>query len=76
MSLRPIAGGPARPIRCPLPGDASPRDRAREAFAAQVERIGPGYRNVADSIRSGWENIWIKAGIDALAGMIRSGGDD
>lgn len=42
-------------------------DRARAAYAAKVEALGPGYRNAADSIRSGWGNVWIEAGIAALA---------
>lgn len=59
------------PIRIELPRDRTPRSRAREAYADKIEAQGPAYHNAAHSIRAGWENIWIKAGIDALADAMR-----
>jgi hypothetical protein len=68
---RPIDTRELGPIRVPLPGDRGPRERARDAFADSVAARGPGWRNAAESIRAGWENVWVQAGIDALAAAFR-----
>lgn len=64
---RPIDTSTLGPIRIEPPRT----DRARERFAAEVERLGPAYRNPADSIRAGWGNIWIEAGVAALERLLR-----
>lgn len=46
-------------------------DRARELFAAEVERQGPAWRNAADSVRSGYSNAWIEAGLAAIGRLLR-----
>lgn len=45
--------------------------RARRIYADHVEALGPTYRNAANSIRAGWSNIWIDAGIASVAEVIR-----
>jgi hypothetical protein len=45
--------------------------RARRAFADAVEGQGPCWRNAADSIRAGWGNTWVAAGIAALERVLR-----
>lgn len=46
-------------------------DDARQLYADKIEALGPAYRNAAESIRAGWGNVWIEAGIKAVADLLR-----
>jgi hypothetical protein len=73
MAARPLDTSTLGPIRVtPLPAVS----RARKLYAEKVEALGPPYRNVANSIRAGWSNIWIDAGIRAVAEVLRYVPDD
>jgi len=50
--------------------------RARRQYADAVEARGPAYRNAADSIRAGFSNMWIEAGIAALATVLSTVPDE
>jgi hypothetical protein len=52
------------------------RERARRAFADGVETLGPGWKITAHSVRAGYENLWIRAGIAALERVLRLVPDD
>lgn len=67
MATRPIDTSTLGPIRIEPRRDA----RARAAYAAKIEALGPPYRNAAESIRSGWSNVWIDAAIKALSDVLR-----
>ncbi len=47
------------------------REQAREAYAQALEAQGPAYRNVANNVRAGFDNIWIAPAIAALEGVLR-----
>lgn len=47
------------------------REQAREAYAQAIEAQGPGWANSANSIRAGYSNVWIAAGIAAVEGVLR-----
>jgi hypothetical protein len=47
------------------------RARAREAYASAIARRGKAWRNLADNIRAGFENVWITPALDALEGTLR-----
>lgn len=47
------------------------REQAREEFAQSIEAQGPSWANTADSIRAGYANVWITAGIAALERVLR-----
>ncbi len=49
----------------------TPRQQARELFAQAVEANGPAWKNTANSIRAGYENMWVQAGIAAIEGVLR-----
>lgn len=59
------------PIRITYP-PRSIEVTARELFARSVEAKGPAWRNSANSIRSGFSNCWIEAGVHALIRALRS----
>lgn len=60
-----------------MSGETRIRRAAREALADAVERQGPGWRNTADSIRSGsYGNVWTIAALDALERTARQPLDD
>lgn len=46
-------------------------EQAREAFAKGVEAQGTAWTNTANSIRAGYSNVWIAAGIAALEAVLR-----
>ena len=71
MAVRPLDTSTLGPIRVRIPGDLTPRQRARELFAAKVAAHGPAWQNAASSIRSGWSNLWIDAGIEAIVEVLR-----
>lgn len=50
--------------------------RARNMFADALVSQGPGWRNAADAVRTGYENIWITAGLLATERALQSGPDD
>lgn len=54
------------------------REQAREALARQIDRKGSAWANTANSVRSGYENIWIIAALDALEPLVllSADGDD
>lgn len=52
------------------------RQRAREAIAAELDQIGPAYRNTANSVRSGFENMWLTPSLDALERLLADVDDD
>lgn len=56
--------------------DTQIRRAAREAYAAALTARGPEFRNMADSIRAGFENIWIAPALDALERTARTPLDD
>lgn len=66
--MTPIDTSKLGPIRVPAPPET---DRARELFATQIESNGPAHKNTADAIRAGFSNIWILAGIGAIARVLR-----
>lgn len=54
---------------------ASPQ--ARRILAGEVERLGPAWRNAADSIRAGaYANAWTVAGLAAIDEALKQGPDD
>jgi TPP-dependent trihydroxycyclohexane-1,2-dione (THcHDO) dehydratase len=55
---------------------AHARQRAREALAAATARRGPGYANLAESIRTGFANVWVECALDALEPLVLLSGDD
>lgn len=44
---------------------------ARELYAQQLERQGPAWTNAANSVRAGYENSWIAAGIAAIEAVLK-----
>lgn len=46
------------------------RELAREAFARQLDRKGSAWANTANSVRSGYENLWITTALDALEPLV------
>lgn len=44
--------------------------RATELFALQVEATGPAWKGTADAIRAGFRNVWVAAGIAAIAALL------
>jgi hypothetical protein len=71
MAARPLDTSTLGPIRVPLPGDRTPRQRARELFAERIAAQGPAWRNAADSVLSGYSNVWIDAAIAAIEPLVR-----
>jgi hypothetical protein len=61
---------PADRLRAAWAAPVSTSERARDLLADQVEANGPAYRNAADSIRAGWSNIWVQAGLAAIEGVL------
>jgi len=51
-------------------------ERAREALAKAVEDQGPAWRNSANSIRSGFVNVWIGPALVAIERALRDGPAD
>lgn len=47
------------------------RQEAREAYAQSIADQGPAWANTANSIRAGFENVWIARAIVALEGVLR-----
>lgn len=47
------------------------RDRAREHYARAVAAEGPTWQNAANSIRAGFENVWIAPAIAAIEAVLR-----
>lgn len=47
-----------------------PREVARETYADCLLAQGPAWRNTADLIRTGWENIWITPALDAMVQLM------
>lgn len=72
LERRPIDTSTLGPIRI------EPRrwDNARELYATKVAARGPAWRNAAESIRSGFSNVWIEAGIAAIESLLRRLGED
>lgn len=54
---------------------SSRRDRARNLFADALLARGREWRNAADSVRAGFENAWIAAGVDALVAVLLNSPD-
>jgi len=54
------------------------RQEARERIAAEIERNGPTWKRLADQVRGGFENLWLKPALDALERTVRDpmGEDD
>lgn len=50
--------------------------RARNCYAAQVQAQGAAWANAAHSIREGFQNVWILAGILALAPLVALSEED
>ncbi len=50
----------------------TPRQRARHELADALASRGSAYRNAADSIRGGFSNMWIEAGLVAIEAAHRS----
>lgn len=48
------------------------RARARDAYARQLDRLGPAWANTANSVRAGYENVWISAALDAIEVLVRA----
>jgi hypothetical protein len=51
-------------------GRPSPRDRAREVLADSFLALGPAYLNLANLIRTGFENFWITPCLDAMTPLV------
>jgi len=66
--IRPLDTSRLGPIRI----TPAPRHRARQLYADKVEETGPAYRNLANSIRAGFSNVWIEAAIAAVDAAFRA----
>jgi hypothetical protein len=49
------------------------RQRAREAYADEFDRLGPSWARLADQIRSGFENLWVTPALSVIERLL---GDD
>jgi len=47
------------------------REQARELYAQAVAAQGTAWVNTANSIRSGFTNVWIAPGIAAIEAVLR-----
>lgn len=45
--------------------------RTRDVYADALQLGGPAFTNVANSVRAGFENIWITPGLIALEAALR-----
>jgi hypothetical protein len=55
------------------------RARARLIYADAVAARGPTWTNTANSIRAGYENVWVAPALDAIEAVLRgsyNGEDD
>lgn len=50
--------------------------QAREMLAQEVAAQGPAWRNTADSIRSGYLNVWLEPALRAIERALREGLDE
>jgi hypothetical protein len=53
-----------------------PSPRARELVADAIASEGPAYHNLANSVRTGYENLFIRAGLIATERALHSSEDD
>lgn len=53
-----------------MPAGSPARTKARELIATQIELGGPAWRNTANLVRSGFENLWLAPALDALEAFI------
>lgn len=51
------------------------RYRARNLYADQLAMLGPAWSNLAQLVRSGWENMWVRSAIDAMEALVLLAGD-
>lgn len=56
--------------------DSALRRQARRMMADAVAARGPSHANAAGTLRAGYENVWITAGLDAIEAALRTGPDD
>lgn len=54
----------------------SRRDRARVIYAGALLARGRQWANLAESIRSGFENQWVTPALDAIERLVLLSGDD
>jgi hypothetical protein len=47
------------------------RDVARELLAAQFDLLGPAWKNTAQLVRTGFENVWLRPALDAIEAIVR-----
>lgn len=52
------------------------RDRARNVYADALLSRGREWRNAAESVRAGFENVWITSALDAVERLLLLCGDD
>ncbi len=50
-------------------------DSARDALADAVAAQGPAWRNAAENIRAGFENVWITPALAVITRLIEQVGD-
>jgi hypothetical protein len=54
----------------------SARQRARNLYADALAAQGPAWGNAAASVRAGYDNSWILAGLTAVEALLRLVADD